>query len=297
MSSKAEKIKELLKSDKNKGILCGIVIVILAIIIAIIGIQIHNYRKVEPIKVETLQFSDYAENKDIKLIAHRGYRAIAPENTLPAYELAGQAGYWGAECDIYRTKDGVWVLHHDEKTFRLMNKSKKIESSSFEELQKLYYENGNNIQNYYELRICTLDEYLAKCEEFNMNPVIELKGAKNTEHYNEIVDNVKQYKVKPIYISFEKKALESMRKLTDDKMFLLTTKLSEKKIKQAVEIGNCGIEFDANEEKNFKDDCKLIKQAQKAELDTAAWNVNTIDTVGTLFNCNTYYYTTDCLTY
>ena len=42
-------------------------------------------------------------------MAHRGFRAVAPENTAPAFEEAGKAGYYGAECDVYRTADGVWV--------------------------------------------------------------------------------------------------------------------------------------------------------------------------------------------
>lgn len=50
----------------------------------------------------------------MRMIAHRGYSAVAPENTLPSYIAAGKSSFWGAECDIHRTKDGAWILMHDD---------------------------------------------------------------------------------------------------------------------------------------------------------------------------------------
>ena len=43
----------------------------------------------------------------IYFTAHRGVTSVAPENTIPAYEEAVRLGYYSAECDIQRTKDGV----------------------------------------------------------------------------------------------------------------------------------------------------------------------------------------------
>ncbi|MCU1345198.1 MAG: putative phosphodiesterase, partial [Acidimicrobiia bacterium] len=45
--------------------------------------------------------------------AHRGARAHAPENTLPAFELALRLGATGLESDVWRTADGEVVLDHD----------------------------------------------------------------------------------------------------------------------------------------------------------------------------------------
>jgi glycerophosphoryl diester phosphodiesterase len=49
-------------------------------------------------------------------IAHRGGAALAPENTLAAFEDAMARGCDGAELDVQLTSDGVVVVHHD---FRL----------------------------------------------------------------------------------------------------------------------------------------------------------------------------------
>jgi glycerophosphoryl diester phosphodiesterase len=45
--------------------------------------------------------------------AHRGARAYAPENTIPAFELALRLGATGLESDVWMTADGVAVLDHD----------------------------------------------------------------------------------------------------------------------------------------------------------------------------------------
>jgi len=45
--------------------------------------------------------------------AHRGARAHAPENTLPAFELALRLGATGLESDVWLTADHRAVLDHD----------------------------------------------------------------------------------------------------------------------------------------------------------------------------------------
>jgi glycerophosphoryl diester phosphodiesterase len=45
--------------------------------------------------------------------AHRGARALAPENTLEAFTLARKLGATGLESDVWLTADGEAVLDHD----------------------------------------------------------------------------------------------------------------------------------------------------------------------------------------
>ena len=46
--------------------------------------------------------------------AHRGASAKAPENTLPAFQLAHEMGADGVELDVQLTADGHVVCIHDE---------------------------------------------------------------------------------------------------------------------------------------------------------------------------------------
>jgi glycerophosphoryl diester phosphodiesterase len=45
--------------------------------------------------------------------AHRGARAVAPENTLEGFGVALALGATGLESDVWQTADGVAVLDHD----------------------------------------------------------------------------------------------------------------------------------------------------------------------------------------
>ena len=46
-------------------------------------------------------------------IAHRGVRDRYPENSLPAFIAAVDAGADAIELDVHATRDGVVVVHHD----------------------------------------------------------------------------------------------------------------------------------------------------------------------------------------
>ncbi|MEX2113477.1 MAG: glycerophosphodiester phosphodiesterase family protein [Pirellulales bacterium] len=54
----------------------------------------------------------------IRVIAHRGDSKVAPENTLPAFVSAVQAGSDLVELDYLHSADGVPVVFHDDKLDR-----------------------------------------------------------------------------------------------------------------------------------------------------------------------------------
>jgi glycerophosphoryl diester phosphodiesterase len=57
----------------------------------------------------------------ILVIAHRGDSKVAPENTLPAFTSAVQAGADLVELDYYHSADGVPVVFHDKDLDRTTN--------------------------------------------------------------------------------------------------------------------------------------------------------------------------------
>ena len=50
-----------------------------------------------------------------RVLAHRGARRVAPENTVEAFVAAAALGADGVELDVHRTGDGGLVVHHDAK--------------------------------------------------------------------------------------------------------------------------------------------------------------------------------------
>lgn len=266
-----EAIKEKKKLTKKSKILIIVLSIVAFLLIAtVLGgvIALNQYCK-------TKDYTVISTSDNVTLVAHRGMRSVAPENTTASFAEAGKHGYWGAECDVYRTKDGVWIISHDSHTYRMMDKSAFIEKKTYEELMDMNVDNGVNIDKYEDLKICSLEEYLDICKKYNMTPVIELKGKNNTEYYSEIVELANQFEVNPVYISFHIENLQTMRRLTQCKTYYPVQKISEDDIQDAKSIENCGIDFNGNKDKNFKSD--IIKKCQDAGLELGAWTINEED--------------------
>ena len=70
--------------------------------------------------------------------AHRGLHngADIPENTLPAFKKAVEAGY-GIELDVQLSKDGVPVVFHDHTLARICKKEGFVEDYTVSELAAL----------------------------------------------------------------------------------------------------------------------------------------------------------------
>lgn len=62
--------------------------------------------------------------------AHRGASALAPENTLAAFQLAKDAGADGIELDVRLDRDGHVVVFHDRDLMRLCERPGCIEQLS-----------------------------------------------------------------------------------------------------------------------------------------------------------------------
>jgi len=61
-----------------------------------------------------------------RLFAHRGDSRWFPENTLPAFQSAWDAGSRYFELDIWATEDGHLVCHHDQSSRRTCGKDCNI---------------------------------------------------------------------------------------------------------------------------------------------------------------------------
>ena len=95
------------------------------------------------------------------LYAHRGLHdnaTDAPENSLPAFHKAVEAGY-GIELDIQLTKDRIPVVFHDYTLKRICNAPGKVCDYTYEELK--------------QFRLCSSDAIIPTFEE-----VLELVAGK-----------------------------------------------------------------------------------------------------------------------
>lgn len=68
------------------------------------------------------------------IIAHRGFSALSPENTLAAFQMAIEARADGVEFDVQLSKDGLPVVFHDFDLRRIAKRKVKIRDLSAYEL-------------------------------------------------------------------------------------------------------------------------------------------------------------------
>src|SRR6185312_16951069 len=69
------------------------------------------------------------------VIAHRGASAYAPENTIPAFELAVRHGADGFELDVRVTRDGAAVVIHDDSLDRTTDLTGLVRARTLAELR------------------------------------------------------------------------------------------------------------------------------------------------------------------
>lgn len=72
-----------------------------------------------------------------QLVAHRGYAANYPENTLQSMVAALEAGACFLECDIQLSRDGVPMVHHDPDLKRSAGMEGVLSAISCVELQQI----------------------------------------------------------------------------------------------------------------------------------------------------------------
>jgi glycerophosphoryl diester phosphodiesterase len=72
-----------------------------------------------------------------EIVAHRGFSARAPENTVAAFKLAWEEGADACELDLHLTADGEIAILHDKDTKRTTGLANLVAKTTLAALQKL----------------------------------------------------------------------------------------------------------------------------------------------------------------
>ncbi|MBR0348254.1 MAG: hypothetical protein IIX16_01290 [Clostridia bacterium] len=246
---------------------------------------------------EVVSISDKGIEKPgdpIYFTAHRGVTSVAPENTIPAYEEAVRLGYYSAECDIQRTKDGVWVLLHNDTVDKWFCEYGPIKDVTYAEASKYSFKGGSNFWAYDDLRIPTLDEFLDVFVGTNTRPQIEIK-AETYDTLHEVVEAVEKKGLveSSIVISFDLQQLREIYKLNDKiELWYLVDRITEENIAEARSISD-KVWLSANFDKN---DRRSVQLALDSGIDVSYWTVNTVEDAKMMYDLGVRYLETDILT-
>ena len=203
-------------------------------------------------------------NKNIKTIAHRGYVAKGVENSIEALEGAAEVGADYVEFDIILTKDNKFVVMHDYNLKRLAGLNKRVQDMNFDEVVGLTIKQGD-----YTSKIPSLEEFVNKAKELNMNLVIELKphGAEPSNYIDILIDEVKRLKLENYkFMSLNSKVMEE-----------LETKAPNLETGYVIplQFGNfhhSNVDFFVIEDFSYRN--RLVEQARKENKQVFVWTIN-----------------------
>ena len=128
---------------------------------------------------------------DLEIIAHRGYSARAPENTLAAVDLAIEAGADAVEWDVRVAACGTPVLFHDVNLSRTSNGVGPIRRRTLAQLQTL--DAGRWFgADFAGEKIPSLAEALERTKGRVRRVYTEVKGFRELEDLDRMVDIVRK---------------------------------------------------------------------------------------------------------
>ena len=205
----------------------------------------------------------------MKKLAHRGYSALYPENTMLAFEKAIERGFDGIETDVHLTKDNQLVLCHDERIDRTSNGIGYIKDMTLNELREYEFNYGKDTHE----RIPLLKDLLLLIKDKNIILNIELKT--DYFHYEgieqKVYDLVGEIGVKDqvVYSSFYLPSLLKMREI-DDKVYigyLFEDNFDDKQKEiRKYNIKHVHPRFDMIDE-------KIMEEYQNNGIDVAVWTI------------------------
>ncbi|MBQ2702048.1 MAG: hypothetical protein IJF64_03565 [Clostridia bacterium] len=146
----------------------------------------------------------FANKGNVKMIAHRGLSGLEVENTCPAFVAAAVKSYYGIETDVHVTKDGKFILVHDDDLKRVAGRNLSVEGSTFKELRAVRMKDTDGKTERGDLFLSTPEEYFHICKKYGKVSVLELKNEMSQEKIWEIAEIAQKMKWLDgvIFISF-----------------------------------------------------------------------------------------------
>ncbi|MDG5820435.1 glycerophosphodiester phosphodiesterase [Natronococcus sp. A-GB7] len=206
----------------------------------------------------------------MRLIAHRGFAATAPENTIAAVQSAA-AHADAVEFDVRRCGSGELVVVHDETTDRVTGVEGAVVDTPLEELRSLSVLDSGE-------RIPTLEEMLAAVpDHLEINLEMKAEGIAA-----DVLDALEGVENRVVVTSFLLPELRAIRELDREQPTgLLVSRRLETPVTTAVEL-DCDV-IGANYWRCLT--TRLVERAKRVDLEIHAWAIERWTTARLLGLC------------
>lgn len=234
----------------------------------------------------------------LEIIAHRGFSAIAPENTLAAFELAIARGASSIEFDIQLSADSVPVIFHDSTLERITGVSGKVRETNLSQLQSLDAGKWFGAEFLGE-KIPTLEEALSilknvnKFLYFDVKPHCEWSDSEVANFVNSLNDA--EIKKKCVITSFNDTFLAQVRRVSDDFLIGHIVANLEAYKTQLVKAVASGDNLISSQYRVLLENPALIETSRSQGVDIVAWTVDDRADIQKLLDLDITRIVTNCL--
>ena len=231
------------------------------------------------------------------VVAHRGASHDAPENTLPAFELAWKQGADAIEGDFLLTKDNHIVCIHDGSTKRLADRNLVVRGSTLKELRELDVGSHKNV-SWEGTRIPTIAEVFATIPD-GKKIFVEVKCGPEIIPY--LVKEIGKSKLKTeqvVLICFKQEVVQAFKKaLPKNKAYWLSSFKKDKEgaWKPSLETVLATLKDTKADGLDSHRDIpgEIARKIMKAGYEWHAWTVNDVATAKKLKALGIHSITTD----
>ena len=230
----------------------------------------------------------------LEIIGHRGYAAVAPENTLTSLEAALAAGARAVEFDLHVASCGTPVLFHDVNLGRTTNGVGPVRRRTFGQLQALDAGTwfsaafaGESVPSFTEA-LSALDGRVDRIYP-------EVKGFRELEDLDRMVRIVREAELVEVttFVSLEWNILDRIRgqePALGIGFIVDTADRFDEGLERAK--SDAGAILDLNHKLALKDPAK-VGRAREAGVDVAVWTVNDPNEATLLAEAGVTRFTTD----
>lgn len=189
------------------------------------------------------------------IIGHRGASAVAPENTIAAFEAAINAGADGIEFDVRLSRDRVPVVIHDDTLYRTSGVRRRVADLSARELE--------------QFDVPSLAQVFELFESNGLILYLEMKEVETAQECCKLVERY-SFKDRVIFECFEHSALKTVKQIDATfKTAPLFQPPASFILKRALAVGADGIAL--HHRLSHK---RLIQKARDAGLKVVTWTVD-----------------------
>jgi glycerophosphoryl diester phosphodiesterase len=210
-----------------------------------------------------------AEDELPYAIAHRGYSAVAPENTLVASEAARLAGVRAIELDVTDTADGVPIMWHDPTVDAKTDGSGRVDELTLSKVRRL--DAGSWFSPAYQgTPIATWEETLDLLRGRDVELIIDQKVADVSATLKPVLDRGMAADV--VFASLSVAKVAEAREIAPDvRRGLITSRLHADPIEVAQKLGLSAYSVRAD---RVIDQPAPVADLRAAGVAVVVWTVN-----------------------